>query len=305
MQISIGMILLILLVLILCVHLYNLHRAIHSSARQMTEIEKHPERNRQLKIITANFSLERLLKKVNDLYRERQQERVLYQKREMQIRREVENISHDLRTPLTSILGYIELMKDEETEPEERAEYLDIIGRRARVLQSFIQDFYEISRIAADDYPLLLEAIPVQAMLKETAVAYYCEFKKKKIEVEIDLEEKDCFITADKIQFNRILNNLMQNALRYAKNQFILRLVTKDGDCCLQFINDSDAISQEELVHIFERFYTGDQSRNSQSSGLGLTITKALVEKMKGRIEAQLMEQQYLIEVRFLAVNSQ
>jgi signal transduction histidine kinase len=264
----------------------------------MEDIEKHPERNRQLKAITAVPGLEKLLSRINLIYQARQQERIVYQRSETKIRREIENISHDLRTPLTSILGYLDLMKDSTSE-EEKAEYLDIIHKRARVLQGFIQDFYEISRIEGDDYPLLFESINLQSMLKETIVAYYHEFEQKKLEVEVELEEKPAVIIADKIQLNRIFNNLIQNALKYAEEKFILiQFMTKDS-CVLQFKNDRSRISEEEIDYLFERFYTGDQSRSSQSTGLGLTITKALVEKMYGRIAAKFEGEFFIIELEW------
>jgi signal transduction histidine kinase len=290
-------IVLITLVLLLAVRLYFLHLALRSASEDMEEIEAAPEQNRQLKSRSTNHELERLLGRINLLYTERQKERIVYQRREQQIRQEIENISHDLRTPLTSILGYLDLIEDDDTSTAEREEYLGIIRRRAKILQGFIQDFYEISRIEADDYPLKLSSIPVQSILKEAVVAYYLDFEKRGIEVTISLEDKPCCIIADRVQFERIINNLLQNALKYADQQFIIRQTSTKDSCTLQFINDSTSITEEELSRIFERFYTVDQSRNSQSTGLGLTITKILTEKMKGLIETKIENNQFIIEL--------
>lgn len=276
-----------------------LQRAIQSAIRQMEEIKQRPERNRQLKALSTDQNLECLLQKINEIYQARQQERITYQRRETQIRREIENISHDLRTPLTSILGYVDLIQDEEEAFEEKETYLLLIQKRARVLQSFIHDFYELSRIEADDYPLLLDTVQVQNSLSEVAVAYYHEFEKKKIQVEFDLYEKASYIIADKIQLNRVLNNLIQNALKYAKSSFRIIQFLQDGECIIQFINDKNDMLEDELTLIFERFYTGDSSRSSQSTGLGLTIAKLLVEKMKGRISARYEHNLFVIELIF------
>lgn len=286
--------------LILSAYLFFLRKSISKTLQQMEDIEKHPERNRQLKAITADPNYEELLNKINYIYEARQQERIVYQRSELKIRREIENISHDLRTPLTSILGYLDLIKEGASE-DERVEYLDIIRKRAKVLQGFIQDFYEISRIEGDDYPMLLEVFPVQNIVKDTVIAYYHEFEKKMISVDINLEEKPSFILADKIQFNRILNNLIQNALKYAKDKFFLKQFSSPGCCVLQFINDKNELSEEELRYIFERFYTGDQSRSNQSTGLGMTITKALVEKMNGTIDARIEDELFVVELRWNA----
>ena len=290
-------IVLIILVLLLAGRLFFLRHALLSASKDMEEIEAAPEQNRQLKSRSTDPVLEKLLRRINLLYCARQRERILYQRREQQLRQEIENISHDLRTPLTSILGYLDLIEDEDTSPSEQEEYLGIIRRRAKILQGFIQDFYEITRIQAEDYPLKLTSIPVQSILKEAAVAYYLDFEKRGIEVTVSLEEKPCTIIADRIQFERIINNLVQNALKYADHQFIIRQTSNKDSCCLQFMNDAGSISEEELSRIFERFYTGDQSRNNQSSGLGLTITKLLTEKMKGQIEAKIRDNYFVIEL--------
>lgn len=290
---------LFLLVLILSGRLFFLHKAMKSAVGQMEEIEQHPDQNRQLKTFSSAPLFEKLLQRINNLYGARQMERILYQRKEVKIRQEIENISHDLRTPLTSILGYLDLLQDEETKVEEREEYLTIIRKRAKLLQSFIQDFYEISQIEADDYPLTYDVINVQAMVKEAAVAYYNEFDYKNIQVEINLENRPCSIIADKLQFNRILNNLIQNALKYTNSQFSIKQFTQHGCCYLQFCNDA-AISESELTYIFDRFFTGDHSRGNQSSGLGLTITKLLTEKMKGQIEARLEQGMFVIELQWI-----
>jgi signal transduction histidine kinase len=292
-------IVLVILVLLLAVRLYFLHRSLWSAAEDMADIEEAPDQNRQLKSRTMDQSLEPLLTRINLLYSARQKERINYQRREQQIRQEIENISHDLRTPLTSILGYLDLIEDEDTSEAEQTEYLGIIRRRAKILQSFIHDFYEISRIEADDYPLQLVSIPLQNTLKEIVVAYYLEFEKRNITVDISLEDKPCHIITDKLQFERILNNLVQNALKYAVNQFSIKQTQTKDSCCIQFINDTGNITEEELSRIFERFYTGDQSRSNQSSGLGLTITKLLTEKMKGHIEAKKENDLFIIELKW------
>ncbi len=291
-------IVLILISVFLAVRLFLLHKAIRRTAGDMEEIEEQPESNRQLKSLSIDGSLERLLAQINSLYQARQKERIRYQRRELQIRQEIENISHDLRTPLTSILGYLDLTQDEETSLAEKEEYLGIIRRRAKVLQGFIQDFYEISRIQTEDYPMKLTSVPIQSLVKDVVVAYYHAFEQRGIQVEISLEEQPCRLIADQNQLERIFNNLIQNALKYARQHFFIKQFMTSDSCILQFINDAEDISEEELERIFERFYTVERSRNSQGSGLGLTITRALVEKLKGSVEARMEQDLFLIEVK-------
>ena len=290
----------LLVLLIFLTALYILfYRTIAKAKKQMLQIERHPDSNNRLKGLFMNRSLEDLFHQINLIYEKRQEERIAYQRREEQIRREIENISHDLRTPLTSIIGYIDLIKDPETKEVEKNEYLDIIAKRARVLQGFIQDFYELSIIEADDYALFPEVIEIQPIIKEACVSYYQEFSKKGIQVEIDLQDNPCEIIADKINFQRIINNLIQNALKYAEKSFQIKQYSKDGECMIELGNDKNQMKEEDLKLIFERFYTGDITRNTQSTGLGLSIVKVLAEKMKGSISAKLEEEMFVITLRW------
>lgn len=288
-----------ILIVYLTIRLTFLTKAMREASKQMTAIEMQPEANQQLKALTFDKDIEELFTKINDIYQTRQQERIIYQRRETQIRREIENISHDLRTPLTSIIGYVDLIQNDEPEEQEKEEYLTIIKRRAKVLQGFIQDFYELSRIEGENYPILLEAVTVQSLLAETAVAYYHEFEKKHIRVELEMEDKKADIIADKIHLNRVFNNLIQNALKYSSKVFTIRQFIKEKECILRFQNDKGNLTENEMDLIFDRFYCGDLSRSNNSTGLGLTITKILVEKMKGRIHAYLEGEMFIVEVSF------
>ncbi len=289
---------LLLFVVLLLLKLYFLRKAISETIAQMKEIELQPENNRKLKAITADRQFQKLLSCMNKVYLARQDERIKYQHKENKIHSDIENISHDLRTPLTSVLGYLELMEESNSE-EERQEFLDIIRKRARLLQSFIQDFYEMSIVEGDNYPIMLENVEVQSILKECMVAYFNEFEKRHLGVSIELEDRPAYIIADRMLFNRIINNLLSNVLKYATEKFALKQYVSQGYCVIQFKNDRRNITDQDLKVIFERFYTGDQSRSSQSTGLGLTITKLLVERLQGTIEARFEGEFFIIEIRW------
>ncbi|MGB8455025.1 MAG: HAMP domain-containing sensor histidine kinase [Anaerocolumna sp.] len=276
-----------------------LSRSITETIRQMEGIQELKESNRKLKAQTFDKHMEVLLKKINDLYDSGQQERIKYQRQEILSRREIEHISRDLRTPLTSIIGYADLIQDPSTNEGERQVYLNIIFKRAKVLQGFIEDFYDLSRIEGSDYPILYESIPVENVLKEVFVSYDQQFERKNIFVEILLDEKPNSIIADKIQFNRILNNLIQNALKYANSFFILKQYNAGDECIISFQNDTNALKQEDLNYIFDRFYTGNKTHKGQSAGLGLTIAKLLTENMKGKIYAKLENNIFTIELHW------
>lgn len=297
------MIYVIIMLVFICIYfairfLY-LNRAIQNTMRQMEQKEEEKDSNRKLKAISPHKNMEALLVKINKLYEYRQQERILYQRRENRIRQEIENVSHDLRTPLTSIIGYVELIQEPNTSEDEKKEYLFIISKRAKVLQGFIEEFYELSRVEGEDYPVVYENIPVKTFLKEVLVSYYQQFERKQIRVEIQLDERSCNIIADKTQFNRVVNNLIQNALKYTESFFILKQYSTKEEGIILFQNDSTELKEEDMKYIFDRFYTGDENRKGQSTGLGLTIAKILVENMKGRINATLKDNIFTVELRW------
>lgn len=279
--------------------LFTLIRGLKSVTAQMDEIEKQPEQNRQLKNPDTSHSMEELLSRINRIYQSRQKERIRLQRREEGIRREIENISHDLRTPLTSILGYFDLMEDEDVSEAEKEEYLKIIKKRAKGLKSLIDNFYDISRLEGENYPVTMEEVPIQSAVRETVLGFYREFEEKHIQVTIELEETEYLVTADKLQLNRILTNLIQNALKFGSKYFEIRQESKAGTCCIQFRNDQEGMKEEELNLIFGRFYTRDATRSRGSSGLGLTIIKLLAEKQKICVKAWLEEGTFVIELQF------
>ncbi len=283
----------------LAVHLFYYHNQIASIKNQMGELEKNPDTNCQLKADYFDKSLEQLMQQINALYAYRQEERILYQRRELEIRREIENISHDLRTPLTSIIGYVTLLKEGNLSNEEIQEFYNIIYQRSKVLQGFIKDFYELSRIEAEDYRFILEDTIVQKAIADTVVAYYNDFEAKGIQVEIDLPKTEYHLITDRIQFNRVINNIVQNALKYSDSIFQIHMTVNHPLCELTFENDSINLTQEIVDNVFSRFFSGDKTRNSQSTGLGLSITKLLVEKMGGTISAQLKDQHFILKVLF------
>lgn len=293
----VSLILCILILICVLVRLIIYQREIKHVIRQMDEIERYPETNVRLKANYLDSSLEQLMTRLNEIYATRQQDRIRYERREHAIRREIENISHDLRTPLTSVIGYVTLLQEGKLSEQEQKEYYNIIYKKSKELQSFIKAFYELSRLEASDEPVIYEEINLNTVLADTLISYYTDFVAKSIEVNIDLPKEECLYLADCIQVHRIINNLIQNALKYSQKKFELALKhTKDG-YELFFKNDASGMTKDMIENVFERFYTCDASRNSQNTGLGLTIVKVLVEKMNGTINAQIIDQNFIIQI--------
>lgn len=267
-------------------------------SEQMKEIRRLGNPNLRVRQDINNKVIEKLMIEINHDMELKQQEQIKYQRKEKQLKKEIANVSHDLRTPLTSILGYAELLKDDISQ-EERAGYIRIIEKRAKVLQTLITSFYDLSRIESEDYVMQMEKVNLRDVLCDTLLGFYEAFEKKHIKVEMNLQDNSSEILLDYNSIVRILTNLIQNALKYSSKYFKVKLIQEDESTVMIFSNDTDQITQAKLPYIFNRTYTGDSSRNEKNTGLGLTIAKTLVEKMGGRIEADMDNDEIMIKVSF------
>lgn len=280
---------------------FLLSRNIKKAVKDFRYISENIDINRKLKLNHPDINFEKLLFEINKYLECAQANKLKYIKREEEIRKEIENISHDLRTPLTSIRGYLELINDETITSKEKKEYIYIVEKRAKVLQNLIQDFYDLSRLENNDYNLNMEIIDINKELREQILVFYNDFEKKNIEVDIKLEEQPVLVNLDKSNVKRVFINLIQNAIKYSKKNFCMSLDKKDGEVIIEFKNDVKDINKDELSLLFNRFYTNDKSRSSGSSGLGLTITKLLVESMNGEIYVEMDKELIIFRIKFLS----
>lgn len=285
------MILLLLILLIPSVYFsarfFLLVKDINTVKEEFKEICKNIELNRRLAYFSGNKSFEKLLVTLNKYLDESQREKIKYMRREKAIRSEIENISHDLRTPLTSILGYLELLIDDSVDDYEKKEYLSIIQRRTKGLHNLVDTFYDVSRLEASEYKLNIENINIDKEVRENILLFYNDFENKNIEVEVELLNEEVCIQADKNALERVFTNLFQNAIKYTKDKFKISLKKEDNRVVITLSNYTDELDEKDVEHIFDRFYMKDNSRSTSSSGLGLTVTKLLIEEMNGEIKAE------------------
>lgn len=220
-----------------------------------------------------------------------------YKRMDQELRRAIANISHDLRTPLTSIMGYMQLIEDESLPQAERKEYIDIVKKRSKALQMLIGGFYDLSRLEAKEYKFELRTINLYNLLSYIIASYYDDFIKIGIEPHIELEENIKLVIIDENATRRIFSNLIQNLLRYGRNDVAITLREKEGYISSVFSNEVSDLKEEDVEHLFDRFFTGDRARTDKSTGLGLAITKQLVEQMGHKISAKLEHGRLSIEI--------
>lgn len=279
-------------IFIICIYVRN----IKNIKQQLSEILRR-DTNEKLKLSTPSKSIESLTLEINNLLSIRKEEGILFNKKEKELRMQIANISHDLRTPLTSILGYIQLVNDESTSEDERNQFLSIIETKSKVLQTLITSFYDLSRLEANEYPIELEYVNISEILKEVTVAFYNDFVDKGFEVELDLDEKLPKIIADKKALIRVFTNIIQNALKHGEKTLLISQKKENNEIVTTFSNGVKNLKEEDVDYIFDRFFTGDRMRSGQNTGLGLAIVKKLVETMGFKINAYLQDELFTIKI--------
>ena len=279
--------------------LYTLERDIRSCAKQLRE-----GRSARVTMAAPHRAAEELLTAINGLLALREADAGAYRRQERAIRQQISNISHDLRTPLTSILGYLQLLEGDALTPEERGEYLRIVQGRAKSLQSLIASFYDLSRLEGGEYPLSRERVDLYHVLSELVAEFYNDFEGSGFQMTVELEEGLPPVMADPAGALRVFTNLIRNALEHGRERMSILLYQEGDELVTAFANDAPGLTEEDVEHVFDRFFTADKMRTGQSTGLGLAIVKALVERMGHTVTARLAGGMFLVEVRWKKGNS-
>ena len=264
-----------------------LKRSLRQADRELREIAERLEDNRIVHLPGPDADLEALLQTVNSLLGGIRRQRVLYARHEQELKEQIERISHDLRTPLTSIQGYLALVDDAALDAEARAS-LAVVERKAASLQRLIAQFYELSR--AQGGGLALEAGPVDAgrAVRESVTGQYRLLAERGLDVRLTVPEHPVMAVADADALDRALSNLLHNAGKYARTALEVSAAHVAGHVSIAFANDVESLDEAQVDRLFEPFYTADASRARESSGLGLTIARHLVESMGGTLVARL-----------------
>lgn len=225
-----------------------------------------------------------LASEINEIITYSKEQNLKLQKREQQLKEAISNISHDLRTPLTSIIGHLQLLQKTDLEPEQR-QFVDTVLARSGDLHNLINDFYDITIWEIKDTIPNLKRINLDNILANTVIAYTDLFEKKAITPYILFLDEPTFIIADEAMLQRIVDNLITNAINHGTDE--LKISIKKTDCVsITFENIVQDGQEIDTDRLFDKFYTADLSRSHSGTGLGLYIVKLLMEKMGGSANA-------------------
>lgn len=207
-------------------------------------------------------------------------EYIKYSQGDAEIKRAVTNISHDLRTPLTAICGYLDFLKEEE-KSEQAEQYISIIEERTYALKQLTEELLKYSSAVSGEYSPQLEEVTLNSILEESILSYQAVLQEHNIIPEIDITEKRIVRMSDPVALSRVFANLLNNALKYSDGDLF---ITMNRNGVIKFGNHAKALDGIETGKLFDRFFTVENI--GQSSGLGLSIAKILIEQLDGKISA-------------------
>ena len=229
-----------------------------------------------------------IARQLAELRRQRRQ----YISGDRELKEAVTNISHDLRTPLTAICGYLELLEAEEM-TDNTKRYVEQIANRTEALKALTEELFRYSVISSVS-DLNYEAVNLGRVLEDTLISFYGAFEQKNITPNVSLPDGVIIRSLDKSALSRIFGNIISNAVKYSDGDFTVTM-TDAGE--ITFSNTASELSSVDVGKLFDRFYTVDSAR--KSTGLGLSIAKLLTERMKGSISAEYKEKVLFITLCF------
>ena len=238
----------------------------------------------RIKVFTSNESLKKLAATTNKLLDYNSENARKYNKTKMSMKKMLSNISHDLKTPLTVILGYVEILQ---LKSEEKVMIGKVYSKAMEVLE-LINKFFDLAKLESGDKEIEISKVSITEICRTTILNFYDKLESDGMEVLIDIPEKEIFILGNEEAIVRILNNLISNAIRYGSDGKYLGIAIKEADdnVTIDVIDKGKGIEEKYKEEVFERIFTLEDSRSKeyQGSGLGLTITKKLVETLGGEI---------------------
>ena len=262
-----------------------------SVARQFAE-RLAGDTNGVIYVNTADRDMKELASEINVQLRKLRAEHNRYVCGDAELKAAITNISHDLRTPLTAISGYLEVMKKEEKSAK-MENYLEIIEGRTELMKQLTEELFRYSVILSSDSSAETEELCVNQVLEDCIMGYYAALTEKGINPVIELTEEKVTRTVDRSAPARVFNNLMNNALKYSAGDLYISL-SPEGEAV--FSNTAPGMTKVQVERLFDRFYTVQAARNS--TGLGLSIARTFIEQMNGSITAELAGDRLMIRIK-------
>ena len=281
----------ICIAVLICIVLYQQFVFRRGIQKQLKEISQKLEKiqdtdsDENIMMFTDEQALMELLVQINRLLENQRKMKVDYRRSQISAKKMLSNISHDIKTPMTVILGYLEIMR---INGDKEDEMLLKVEQKAKRVMELINQFFTLAKLEAGDMELEISRINICEVCRENILDFYELLKQKEFQVEVKIPEEAVFIMGNKEALHRILYNLISNVIRYGLDGRYLGLVLRSvkNDVYIDVIDKGKGIEKEFAGNVFERLFTMEDSRNRriQGNGLGLTIAQTLAQQLGGEI---------------------
>lgn len=248
--------------------------------------------NTLIDVSSGDKDIRNLASNLNEQLKILRREYIRCQQGDTELKNAVTNISHDLRTPLTAISSYLDLL---ETNPEKSEQYIKIIRERTENLNQLTDELFRYSVITSPEYNNIVEPVVINSVLEESILSYYAALQEHGITPDIDITETQIIRSISPNALSRVFANLLNNAIKYSDGD--LHIAMSDNGI-ITFSNKSVELNEIQTERLFDRFYTVENAR--KSTGLGLSIAKILIEQMNGTISAEYSNNTLFIRIEII-----
>jgi signal transduction histidine kinase len=272
-------------------------RQVQSTCRHLAFMRKH-KTNLRLHSNLPFSELYALEDNINELVGSAETLRLKAERNERHLKDAITNISHDIRTPLTSLDGFFQLLKNADSE-EERDQCVDVIQNRINNLKYMLEELFTYTKLQNEDYQLQMEPVDFMQCVSSALIAFYNEFQDKGIDVQTEFTDERITVNCNPEAVQRIVQNVLKNVLDHGSKAVKVALKREKEKVVFTCANQVENADSIDTTQLFTRFYKADPARTHSSTGLGLAIAKGLAERMNGGMSAAVEGDWFAVEVWF------
>ena len=283
----------IILLAVTVIVIVSAARILHKEKSQIKEIAealsdvRNGNGNRRV-LADPNQLLAPLVYEINDIIRSYEDRLAAFQQTEETNKQLMTSLSHDVRTPLTTLIGYLDAVYKEVVTGTEREEYIETSRRKAYDLKDYIDVLFDWFKLNSDEFTMVIQRTEAAELTRNILIDWIPLFEDQGIAYSIEIPEQELIVDLDPESYMRIINNLLQNVITHSQADTVTVLLEKqDGNMRLSITDNGVGIGKEDLKQVFSRLYKCDKSRSEKGSGLGLSIAYQLAEKMGGKLAAK------------------
>ncbi len=273
---------------------------IKSINRQLNFLKNNQKSNLLITRDIPAKEINELIEILNNMRQQSVNNAISIEQKDDELKKMITSISHDIRTPLTSLSGYFELLKGE-NEADKIEEYETIIAEKITCLKEMLEQLFTYVKLQDNEYVLEKEEVDLKEHMYRALAGFYNQIHDKNIEPEINISDENMMTNGNAFSIDRIFQNVIKNALEHGISELGVGMSVEKEHICIDIYNDVDSQAQNniDVFQVFTRFYKADNARSSTSTGLGLWIARELVERNGGKIQASCENGRFIIEIIF------